>query len=194
MVPVDEVPVPSEEPARALFEELTVNEKAVIGIQLDAPISTETARLEDRISAHVTRDVTVDGRTVVPAGSIVQGVVTAVERGGRFRERARLGMRFTTVILADNTRVPVQTETIYRAGDPPGTEATAKIGASVVVGTILGAVIGGKKGAAIGSTAGAAGGTAAVMAGGPNEVVLAAGTTLTVRLTGPATFRVPHAP
>jgi hypothetical protein len=36
-----------------------------------------------------------------------------------------------------------------------------------------------------------ASGTAAVMASGPNHVVLTAGTSLTVRLTEPATFQVP---
>jgi hypothetical protein len=171
-----------------------IDENAVIGIRLDTPVSSETARVEDRITARVTRDVTVDGRVIVPSGSLVEGYVTAVERGGRFRARSRLGVRFTTVVLPDETRVTVTTEPIFRVGDAPGGEATSKIGASAVVGTILGAVIGGKKGAAIGGTAGAAGGTAAVMAGGPNDVVLGAGTALTVRLLESATFRVPLEP
>ncbi len=54
-----------------------------------------------------------------------------------------------TGILADSTRVPIQTEAIFREGEAPGNSATSRIGASAVVGTILGAVLGGKKGAAI---------------------------------------------
>jgi hypothetical protein len=191
---VVEQPAPAAEPTRTTFEELTVAENGVIGIRLETPVSSDTAKVEDRVTAQVTRDVAVDGRVAVPAGSRLEGVVTAVERGGRFRERARLGLQFTAVVLADDTRIPVQTEPIYRIGDAPGGEATAKIGAGAVIGSVLGAVIGGKKGAAIGGTAGAAGGTATVMASDPNHVMLVTGTPLTVRLTEPATFRVPVEP
>jgi hypothetical protein len=191
--PAEEAPAPVVEAPRVLFEELMVPENAVIGIRLDNEVSSATARIEDRVRARVIRDVTVDGRVAVPSGSTIEGLVTAVERGGRFRERSRLGVRFTTVVLPDDTRVPIQTETIFRMGDAPGGEATSKIGAGAVVGTILGAVIGGKKGATIGGAAGAAGGTAAVMAGGPNDVVLAAGTSLTVRLTDEVAVPVPSA-
>jgi len=186
---VTDVPAPVATPAPD-FEEITVPGEAVVGIRLESPISSATARIEDRVAARVTRDVNVDGRTAIPSGSVLEGTVTAVERGGKFRERARIGIRFTTIVLADSSRVPIQTETIFRTGDAPGGEATAKIGGGAVVGAILGAVVGGKKGAAIGSTAGAAGGTAAVMAGGPNDVVIPVGTTLTVRLTSPATIQV----
>lgn len=189
----EEAPAPVVEATRVLFEELTVPENAVIGIRLDTEVSSATARIEDRVRARVIRDVTVDGRVAVPSGSTIEGLVTAVERGGRFRERSRLGVRFTTVVLPDDTRVPIQTETIFRMGDAPGGEATSKIGAGAVVGTILGAVIGGKKGATIGGAAGAAGGAATVMAGGPNDVVLAAGTSLTVRLTDEVAVPVPSA-
>jgi hypothetical protein len=188
------VPTPAPEPSRPAFEEITVAENGVIGISLDTPLSSETAKVEDRVRARVVRDVAVEGRVAVPAGSTLEGIVTAVERGGRFRERARLGIRFTSVVLADDTRIDVETETIYRVGEAPGGEATAKIGTGAVIGSILGAVIGGKKGAAIGGTAGAAGGTATVMASGPNHVTLASGTPLTVRLTESATFRVPVEP
>jgi len=169
-------------------DEVTLPIDSVIGIRMDGSVSTETAKIEDKITAHVSRDVTVSGRVAIPAGTKLEGNVTLVERGGKFKDRPRLGVRFTTIILADNVRVPIQTETIFRVGDSPTPEATAKIGGSAVVGTLLGAVIGGKKGAAIGSAAGAAGGTGAVMAGGRNETGLTNNTPLTVRLTAPVTF------
>lgn len=190
-IPVDEIQIPSPDAPRITFEELTVGANGVIGIRLETPVSSDTAKVEDRVTARVVRDVTVDGRVAVPAGSTFEGFVTEVDRGGRFRERARLGVRFTTVVLADNVRTSVSTEPIYRTGDAPTGEATSKIGAATVVGTIIGAAIGGRKGAAIGGATGAAGGTAAVMASGPNHVVLTTGTQLTVRLTEPATFQVP---
>lgn len=168
--------------------ELPLN--TVIGIRLDSTISSETARVEDVVRARVTRPVTVDGDVVIPAGARLTGGVTFVEPGGKIRERARIGIRFTSISVSDDVRVPIQTETIYREGDPPAGEATAKIGASAVVGSILGGVFGGKKGAAIGGAAGAAGGTAMVVTGDRNPAVLETGTSLTVRLREPAVFHI----
>ena len=51
--------------------------------------------------ARVTRDVKVGDRVAIPSGAKAQGEVTLVERGGKLRERARLGVRFTSIVLAD---------------------------------------------------------------------------------------------
>jgi len=187
-------PAGVQELERPIFDELTVPAEAVVGIRLDSPVSSEMARVEDRVTARVARDVTVQGQTAVRAGSRLEGIVTLVERGGKFRDRARVGIRFNTLVLADNTRLPIQTDVIMRMGDAPGNEATAKVGGAAVIGTILGSVFGGKKGAAIGSAAGAAGGAAAVAAGGRNAAVIPADTALTVRLTAPLTIDVPREP
>ncbi len=164
-------------------EELTVPKHAVIGIRLDVPISSRTARLEDRISATVSRDVQVQGRTAVAEGARLEGTVVEVDAGGKFRQRPRLGLRFDTLILTDGTRLSIKTDTIFREGASPSADATAKVGTGAVVGGILGAVLGGKKGAAIGSAAGGAAGAATVMQGEGEQVALRAGAALTVRLT-----------
>lgn len=178
------------EPPRLEYEELTVAKHSVIGIRLDNAISTKTARVEDRVTATVSRDVTVGGRTAIAAGVRLEGTVVLVERGGRFRNRPRLGLEFDRMVLADGTRVNIKTDTIYREGDSPSADATAKVGAGAVAGAILGAVIGGKKGAAIGGAAGAAGGAASVMRGDPDESSLPSGAPLTVRLTEDVTVAI----
>jgi type IV secretory pathway VirB10-like protein len=183
------VPDPPAAPERE-FEEVVIPASAVVGLQVDTPISTEYARVEDRVRARVTRDVSADGRVAIPAGSRVIGSVTMVERGGKMKERARLGVRFHTLVLADGTEVPLQTEAIYREGDSPSAESARKIGGAAVGGAILGAIMGGKKGAVLGGATGAAGGTAAVMHGDRNPATLPAGTVVTVRLTAPVGIEV----
>ena len=163
---------------------------SVIGLQTETRISSETARLEDRVEARVTRDVKVGDAIAIPAGSRAIGSVIQVERGGKFKERARLGIRFTTLVLADGTRMSMSTDTIYREGEAPGNSSAAKIGGATVGGAILGAILGGAKGAAIGATAGAGGGVAVVQAGDASEVTLPAGSPLTVRLLTPLTVTV----
>ena len=189
--PPDEiVPAPAKDAAKPRFDELTVTENSVIGIHLDSTVSSDTAKVEDKVTARVSRDVLVAGRTAIPAGSRLEGNVTLVERGGKFKDKARLGIRFTSLILPDNTRQTIQTDALFRDGDSPAGEATSKVGASAALGAIIGAAIGGKKGAAIGSMAGAAGGAGVVQAGGRNDAVFAAGTPLTLRLTSAITVMV----
>jgi type IV secretory pathway VirB10-like protein len=178
------------EPPLPTFEDLVIPRDAVIGLQTDNRVSSDTARVEDRVDAHVTRDVRVGDRVAIPAGSRVIGSVTQVERGGKFKEQARLGIRFHTLVLADGTQVPVSTETIVRLGDAPGNGTAAKIGGGAVGGAILGAILGGAKGAAIGAAAGGGAGTAAAAAGDRSTVVLQPGTPLTPRVLSPVTVTV----
>ena len=77
-------------PATPETIELVVPSDAVLGLQVERTITSETARVEDRVEARVTRDVRVGNRVAIPAGSVVQGSVMEVERGGKIRERARL--------------------------------------------------------------------------------------------------------
>ena len=178
------------EPPAPLYEELVVAADSVIGLQLESPVTSEKAQVEDSVVARVTRDVKVGDRVAIPAGAKALGEVTLVERGGKMRERARLGVKFTSVVLADGTRLPLHTETIYREGDPPGRESAAKIGGGAIGGAILGGILGGAKGAAIGGSIGAGAGTAAVVAGDRNHATLSAGTPLTVRIEDPVTVTV----
>jgi hypothetical protein len=189
---LEPAPAPPETPAAPVrrLEELVVSADSVIGLQMESDVSSERARVEDRVEARLTRDVKVGNDVAIPAGARAIGSITMVERGGKVREKARLGIRFHTLVLDDGTEVPVRTETVFREGDSPARESAAKIGGAAVGGAILGAIFGGKKGAVLGGAAGAAGGTAATMAGDRNPATLPAGTTLTVRLSEPATVTV----
>jgi type IV secretory pathway VirB10-like protein len=173
-----------------LFEELVIPASSVIGLEIDSAISSETARVEDRVDARVTRDVLADGRVAIPAGARVIGAVTLVERGGKVKERARLGVRFHTLVLGDGRQVDMRTDTIYREGESVSAESSKKIGGAAIGGAVLGAIMGGGKGALLGGAAGAAGGTAAVMAGGRNPATLPGGTVVTARVTGPVSIEV----
>lgn len=187
-----EVPAHPEAPLapQPQLEQIVVPASSVIGLRVETPLSTERTRIEDRVDARVTRDVMADGRVAIPAGAHAIGSVMLIERGGKMKERARLGVRFHTLVLADGTELPVSTEAIFREGDSPSGESARKIGGAAVGGAILGALIGGKKGAIVGGATGAAGGTAVVMAGDRNAATLPSGTILTIRLAAPVAVEV----
>jgi type IV secretory pathway VirB10-like protein len=186
---VERTPV-APEPPRKLYDELVIPADSVIGLQIETAVTSQQAKVEDQVRARVTRDVKVREQVAIPAGARAEGSVTLVERGGRLKDQARLGIRFHTIVLADGTRLPINTETIYREGESPARESAAKIGGAAVGGAVLGAIFGGKKGAVIGSTVGAAGGGVAVAASEPNAATLPQGSTVTVRMGSPATVTV----
>ncbi|HEX6216122.1 MAG TPA: hypothetical protein VFZ38_14915 [Vicinamibacterales bacterium] len=182
-------PEPPAPPAPE-FVDLTVPSDAVLGLQIERTISSELARVEDRVDARVTRDVRVGDRVAIPAGSTVRGSVSEVDRGGRMKGKARLAIKFHTIVLADGTQLPLKTDAVVREGQSPGGESAAKVGGAAIGGAILGAILGGGKGAAIGGAVGAGAGTAAAMANDRNPATLAAGTTVTVRVQAPVTVTV----
>ena len=186
----DPEPPPPPPPAAPEYVDLTVPSDAVLGLQIERTVSSELARVEDKVDARVTRDVRVSDRIAIPAGSTVRGSVTEVDRGGRMKGKARLAIRFHTIVLADGTELPLKTDPVVREGQSPAGESAAKVGGAAIGGAILGAILGGGKGAAIGAATGAAGGTAAAMSNDRNPATITAGTTVTVRMQAPVTVTV----
>ena len=177
------------EPVRE-YMELLVPAESVLGLQIEHTVSSELARPEDKVEARVTRDVRVDDRVAIPAGAVVHGSVTEVDPGGKVKERARLAIRFHTVVLADGTRLALRTDEVVREGQARGGASAAKIGGGAVAGAIIGGIFGGGRGAAIGGSVGAAGGAAAVMTGDRSHAVLASGSAVTVRIQEPVRVTV----
>jgi hypothetical protein len=171
---------------------LTVPEDSVLGLQLETALTSETAAVEDEVVARVTRDVRVGDRVAIPAGAQVLGGVTLVDRGGRLKERARIGIAFTSAVLADGTRIRLHTDTIVREGSSPGGESAAKIGGGAIGGAIIGGIVGGTRGAIIGGSVGAGAGTGAVMLGGRNAATFPAGTPVSARLVEPAMVTIDY--
>lgn len=184
-----EPPAPPPPPAPE-YVDLTVPSDAVLGLQIERTVSSELARVEDKVEARVTRDVRVSDRIAIPAGSTVRGSVTEVDKGGRVKGRSRLAIRFHTIVLADGSELALKTDPVVREGQSPGGESAAKVGGAAIGGAILGAILGGGKGAAIGGAVGAGAGTAAAMSNERNPATLSAGTTVTVRMQAPVTVTV----
>ncbi len=174
------------EPQRE-WVEVTVPAESVLGLQIQTPVSSETARIEDRVEARVTRDIRIDDRVAIPAGSQAIGSVVQVERGGKLKDRAHFAIRFNSLVLPDGTRLALTAEAVHREGPSPANKSAARIGGATIGGAILGAILGGGKGAAVGGAIGAGGGTAATMASDREPATLPAGSIVNIRLMSPVT-------
>jgi hypothetical protein len=134
--------------------------------------------------------VVINGETAIPAGAVMTGTVTDVERSGRVQGRAHLALAFNQLRLSDG-REDLRTDPLnFEAEATKGEDAT-KVGAGAVGGAILGGILGGKKGAGKGAIAGAAAGTGVVVATRGKEVVVAEGADVTATLAAPLTLRIP---
>jgi hypothetical protein len=133
----------------------------------------------------------VNGVVVVPAGSEVLGVVTSARQSGKMKGRAYIGIRFLTLVPKGSAeRYRIQTAAIGRLGPGRTKENTIKIGAPAAGGALIGALVGGKKGALIGTGVGAGAGTAVAATTRGEEVGIARGTSLILRLGSPVAVRV----
>lgn len=165
---------------------LALPEGTEIQVRLETPLSSRTARPEDRFTATVMRPVYVENRLVVAAGARVRGTVVSAEPAERPVRGGKLDLAFNTLELEDNTRADVRARVISIDEDIDKSETAEKAGIGAALGALLGSVIGGKKGALVGLIVGGAGG--AITTRG-EEVELPEGTVLTLRTERPINLR-----
>jgi hypothetical protein len=165
---------------------MTLPESTEIQVRLDTPLSSRTARPEDRFEGSVMVPVYVDNRMVVPAGARVRGTVVSAQPADRPARGGKLDLAFNTLELEDNTRVDVRARVVSISENIDRSETGQKAGMGAALGALLGSVIGGTKGALLGIIVGGAGG--AITTRG-EEVELPEGTILTLRTERPINIR-----
>ena len=152
-----------------------------LDVRLQNSLNSGTAQVEDRFEATTLVDLNVNGRVLIPAGSVMRGVVTAVEPGTRTNRTSRLTVSFDQVTV--NGRAYPMRGTVTQAIEGEGIRGEVpRAGVGAAVGGILGGILGGGKGAVLGILIGG-GGTLAATEG--KEVDLPQGTVLRVRIDSP---------
>ena len=158
-----------------------------IDVRLQNALNSGTNQVEDRFEGTTLVDVGVNSRVVIPAGSVMRGVVTQVEAATRTNRTARMTVSFDQVTV--NGQAYAIRGTVSQAIEGEGIKGeTTRIGAGAGVGAIIGGILGGFRGALAGILIGG-GGTIAATEG--KEVQLPQGTILRVRLDSPAYVAAP---
>ena len=170
--------------------EVTIPAGTVLRLRVNRGFGSDISRVEDPISATLSRAVVVGGRTILPAGSRASGYVTEATRPGKVRGRGRVAVRFTRISPANESATYNMRTNSWVAVAPATKKKDAlTIGIPAAGGAVIGALVDGKKGAAIGSAAGGGAGTAVVLSTRGKDVRINSGATLAVRLTEPLTVR-----
>jgi hypothetical protein len=130
-------------------------------VRLNEELSTANRRKGSVFSARLEKPIVVDGRVVVPSGSLAYGRILDVERNKRI-DRPKIDGTLTS-LMVNGREVPIVTDVVGAEGKRGG--GLVKVGAGTLIGAIAGAPL---AGAAVGA------GVAGVMKG--SDLVIPAGT------------------
>ena len=178
-------PYPADPPVRSQNpNEIPVGTE--FDVRLQNPLSSKTSQVEDRFEATTMVDLRDErGRVLVPAGAVMRGVVSSVNRATRMDRKGAMTVAFDRVTI-NGRSYPIRA-TVSQALESEGIMGEKeKIGIGAGAGAIIGAILGGAKGALAGILIGG-GGTIAATEG--KDVELPSGTVLRVRMDAPVTIR-----
>jgi hypothetical protein len=159
-----------------------------VGQELDArlqtPLSSSSAEVEDRFEATTLVDLYQGNELLVPAGSVLRGVVSSVDRASRTDRRGSLTLSFDQMTV--NGRTYRIRATVTQALEGEGLKGeVGKMTTGAAAGAIIGGILGGFKGAMAGILIGGGG---SVLATPGTNVKLEAGTVLRVRFDAPVSL------
>jgi type IV secretion system protein VirB10 len=177
-------------------------------LSLRSGVNTKSAQVGDGVYLSSTFPVIVANQVVIPAGVYVQGVIDRVQRAGRIKGRAEVGMHFTTMIFpngsvvtipgvldsvpgANDAKVKNSEGDVQQAGSKGKDAGTIARGAETgaTVGAIGGAIGGSPlAGAGYGAAAGGAAGLIYTLLTRGNDVNLEQGQTVEMVLQRPLTL------
>lgn len=163
---------------------LSVPAGTTFDIELTDGVSSESAQVGDAFSARTVHDLTDNGMVAVPAGSRIEGEVSAVQPLKKIGGQAQLSLTFHRIVLPDGTSVPIQAS-FATAGKSETKRDAGTIAGGAAAGAILGRIIDKKhrdKNTVLGALVGAAVGTAIASKTEGEAVELPAGAVVTLSL------------
>jgi hypothetical protein len=175
-------------------------------VRLDTTLATFSNRVGDPFQGRVSQAVIINGNTLIPVGTTVEGRVTKVSEPRRISGKPTIGILAEAVILPTGERyfldatlvdTNIQGSDVNQEGQFKGSghdrRDTLETGGGAVGGMIVGGLIGGGPGILIGGAVGATSTTVHWLSK-HRSATLPAGTTLTLELNRPLTMGTAPAP
>ncbi len=161
---------------------IVVPADTIISVVLDQSVGSKISTPGQAFSATVQSPIEVDGRLAIPKGARASGLVKDAKPAGRFKGGAVLSLTLTSVTVK-NEDYNIQTTAPSETSKGKGKRTATIVGGGAGGGALIGGLAGGGKGALIGGLIGAAAGTGGAGLTGNRDIVLAAETPLTFKLT-----------
>ncbi len=136
-------------------------EDTVIRLRLNEKLSSKNAQVGGPFTSTVVTPVYVRGVEVIPAGSIVTGSVTHVDRAGRKSKAGSINVTFTSVRLPNDAHYPINaslaaSDSADNEGEVKGKSSKKRNARFIGRGAVVGGIFNGAAGAVTGGAIGAA--------------------------------------
>jgi len=174
-------------PPEPQAEQVSVPAGTSLTITLTTAVASDTSKVEDSVHGTLAKPIVVGGKTVVPQGAEISGVVTEANESGRVKGRASIALQFDRLVVRDESH-QIRTARVRREAEADTSGDVKKGALGAGAGAIIGGIAGGGKGAAIGAAVGGAG---TVLATKGKEISLPEGSTVTTTLQESLTVAVP---
>lgn len=87
-----------------------------IPVQIVSPVKAADVKVGQTVSFKVSRDVSVDGVTVIPYGTPVKGVVYTAKKSSWWGTKGKLGIRIDGIELPNGGKVPLSNGNVFVTG------------------------------------------------------------------------------
>ena len=97
----------------------------IINIELTSELTSKKAKKGDTVPLQTLENIIINGVTVVPAGTKVEGTVTKATGSGLFGRAGKLEFTIDSVRALNGVKIPLQHTTLKEAGSDGGAIAVA---------------------------------------------------------------------
>jgi hypothetical protein len=167
-------------------ERVTMPAGTELTIRMIDSVDSEKNKVGDRFRATIEMPVVIEGKTVVPKGAEVEGVVAQSASAGHFQGRSELALALSKLTYAGKS-YDIKTEQAVREASSRGKKTAAMVGGGGALGAVIGGIAGGGKGAAIGAASGAGAGAGVQAVTKAQQVRIPSETVLEFKLKNPVT-------
>ena len=152
--PVQETPRPQPRQPQTI----TIPAGTLLTVRVDEALASDRSFQGDQFRATLDQPLIIDHMVIAERGARALGRVVDVDKGGRVKGVAQIGVELISLNTSDGQKIALKTETFQREAQTSRKSDAAKVGAGAGLGAIIGAIAGGGKGAAIGAGVGGAAG------------------------------------
>lgn len=134
-----------------------------VPIIMDSAVDSDTSQEGDEFAARTAEDLTIDGSTVVPAGSVIKGRIARLNAPKHLNRSGSVALKFDTITTPDNRQIPLTATLVARGGVVHARRGlkdvaidTGTFVAPTALGGIIGVIAGGasKSSSSVGSAGG----------------------------------------
>ncbi|MGL4851883.1 MAG: hypothetical protein ACRC3Z_04475 [Phocaeicola sp.] len=97
-------------------KEVTIKAGTLIPLQVINATKATDLDKGQKVGFRVSREITLNGKSAIPYGTIVQGTVYEAKRSAWWGTKGRLGIKIEEIIMPDGTVIPLNNGDVYVTG------------------------------------------------------------------------------